>query len=396
VNPTDDPVIPDDLRDLLRSGSADLPVAPAEIRTVERRARQRRHRRRSLLAGGAAVVVLLAGAAVAQVGRAEPEHQTVIATNPPTPAADSVPQPLLLRGTPEGTALVAGASWKPGGTLLSVTSSGSTVWWRTSGEWYPVGAYELADGRRFGVATTESTGLGIPPKARLEQIGTDGSPLGSRAIPLAMPDGAFSASIRSIGVTGDEVILQRNVSRQVPIDPVSFKVATTTSYAALDVDSGAERPLFDTDEAAYAFTPATAAADVVVQAPDTRCELVVSTLDGDDPRTVPGACRKQPEGLSGYAQPVAVSPDGRYVAVVWSGIDKAARSTALLDVIDLDDGTPIVSKVLPPDGVQGLAWTGTRHVTIALDQGQPAIEIDEDGVTVRSVPWDATAGSPGD
>lgn len=396
MNTIDDPVIPDDLSHLLRAGTEGLDVTPAPLGSVERRARQRRRRRHSLIAGGAAALVLLAGLAVAQVGRSEPDQQTVIATSPPA-EPDSVPQPLLLRKAAEASGLPTGPDEDRGGTLVTVTADGATEWWSTTGEWLPAGAFELADGRRFGLATTNSTGLGLAPKARLDEIGDGGRSLSSKTIPLGVPWGSFSASIRAIGVTGNEVVLQREVSRQEPIDDGSFKVLTTTTYAAVDVDSGTERPLGEADvkESTYSGPTSAAADDVMVRTAAARCELTVSRLTGREARTVAGGCPRQDGGAVGTVTDIAVSPDGRYAAVLSRGFQAGSPAQGF-EVIDLDDGSSVVGDMTTEGDFQGIAWTGVHVVTIAVDPSQDPIERDEDGVTIRSVPYDRVTGAPGD
>lgn len=395
MNAIDDPVIPEDLADLLRTASRDLAVAPAALRSVERRARQRRRRRRSAAAGGAAAIVLAAGLVIALVDRPDTEGRTVLATAPPTTQATqpaSVPQPLLVRRDPTASEVPPGTPEdERGGVLESVTATGSTTWWVTSGEWHPVGAYVLADGRRFGIAATMSTGLGIPPKARLDEIGARATTLSSRPLELDVPWGSFEASIRPIGATGNEIIVQRDTKHPRPLANGGFEVLTDTAYSAVDVDSGAERPLFAVEGQQYASA---AAGDVLVRTPDGGCQLAASTLTGRDARMLRGACTETAQGTGGRAYRVALSPDGRYAAVLWSGIPRTAGPSAdLLDVVDLEDGSSLGTEVLTIGSIRNLTWTGVRALTALTRSWQEPISMDAGPVTVRSIVRDAAPGT---
>ncbi|HWJ64444.1 MAG TPA: hypothetical protein VNS19_20905 [Acidimicrobiales bacterium] len=388
MNAIDDPAVPDDLRDLLRAGSADLTVSPAALGSVQRRVRQRRRRRRALVASGAAAVVLLAGLAVAQVGRPAPGHERVLATSPPATDPSSVPQPLLVRREWKASEVPAGTDPNDRGwTLDSLTPAGTSRWWGATSGWHPVGGYELADGRRFGVAATMPTGLGVAPKARLDEISADATTVSSRPLPLEVPWGSFDASIRPIGATGDEIVLQRDVKRSEPIDDVFFKVAITTTYTAIDVDSGVERPLFEVDGTPGSGIPAAsaAAADVVVRAEDDGCGIVVSSLTGDDPRRIAGSCPQRPVGMSGFGIQVTVSPDGRRAAVVWTGTSAGGLGVSLFEVIDLERGESIGTAKVESASLGDQSWTGVRQLSIAVGPDREPIEIDAGDVAVRSI-----------
>ncbi len=210
MNTIDDPTVPDDLGDLLRSATNRLDVAPASLAAVHRRAQQRRRRRHGRRAGIAAAVLLVAGVAVDQV-RGTGQEETVIATVPRA-VEGSVPQPLLIPHTYQVDELPAGTDPSTaGGALDDVTASGAASWWTTEGIWYPTSAFVLADGRRFGIAVTNPVQPGTPTEARLDQIGNDGRTVWSRALPLPAPEGSWESirTIRAIGAIGNELIVQR-------------------------------------------------------------------------------------------------------------------------------------------------------------------------------------------
>lgn len=393
----DDPTIPDDLSELLRSAAADQRVSPAPLHAVERRARHRRRRRRGALACSASAVVLLTALALVQTTGHGGTEQVVTATAPPA-SGGSVAQPVLvprIRATsdlPEGVDPEA-----PGGILDSITASGGETWWATDGIWYPSSASVLADGRRFGIAATIAAArtddryLG----ARLDRIGPDGATSSSRTIPMEVPDGQHGW-IRSIGATGTTLIVQRGIQKAPEIfdqdAPGGMAIEESTSFSALDVDTGAERPIADVEGSPLAA----AAGDVLAYGLGTGCAIVVVPLDGGDPRTIEGTCDGPVEGLEGQALRLAVSPDGRYAAVIWNTVQLTGDPIEALEIIDLRRSRVVHHQALGAETrISGLAWTAEHGLTVAMEPRGEPITIDGGGVTVRTITWNTLAASAG-
>ncbi|MGN6695376.1 MAG: hypothetical protein ACTHN0_14465, partial [Aquihabitans sp.] len=358
MNAIDDPTIPDDLGALLRTASADLAVSPAELGSVQRRARQRRRRRHALVASGAAVVLVLAGlVAVAAATSGDGEQRVITATDPPRPEG-SVAQPVLVSPQRLVSELPAGVDPdQAGGILDAVTTSGATLWWQAEDGWFPSGGFVFPDGRRFGVANNQPLRAEEPAKARIDEIGADGAVVSSRAIQLDPPSG-YRASAGAIGATGSELIVARSFRSEPDYDHPNADggspIYERTTFSAIDVETGAERPLLHLDSS----VAAAAAGDVLVYAPGTDCTLEVSTIEGGDHRTHDGGCNGEIEGMGGLASGIALSPDGRYAAVTWMTISTSGPGTETLTVVDLDGGGVLYSNGMTSGSINGMAWTG--------------------------------------
>lgn len=397
MSAVDDPTIPEELGDLLRIAAAHQEVSPAPLQAVERRVHVRRRRRRGTIGCGAAAIVLLAALATAQV--TGDDSQQVVTATEPAAIEGSAPQPVLVPRLRLASQLPAGVDPEAaGGILDSITATDTTAWWTTEGIWYPTSASVLADGRRFGlavtsaVARTEDQYLG----ARLDRIGDDGRTASSQTVSMDVPDGEHGW-IRSIGATGNEVILQRGLQKVPEVfdqeAPGGMVIEESTRFSALDVDTGAERPIADVEGSPQA----SAAGDVLVYGPGTDCTLAVVPLDGGDTRTLGGTCEGQVDGLSGLVLRVAVSPDGRYAGVVWNSIHPIGDPIQTLEVIDLQAGRTVQHQNLSAQAlVNAMAWTSEHGLTVAMEpQGEP-ITLDGGGVTVRTIAWSSLTPVSGD
>jgi hypothetical protein len=391
----DDPTIPDDLGALLRAGSEDLDVTPAELHAVERRARQRRRRRHGMVATSAAVVLVLAGlAAVATATSGDGEQRVITATNPPRPEG-SVAQPVLVSRQRMVSELPAGVDPdQAGGILDAVTTSGATLWWQAEDGWFPSGGFVFPDGRRFGVANSQTLRADEPTKARIDEIGADGASVSSRDISLDPPSG-YRAGARAIGATGTELIVERSSRSEPDYDHPSadggFPIYEQSTFSAINVDTGAERPLLHFDSS----VAAAAAGDVLVYAPGTDCTLEVSTIEGGDHRTHDGGCNGEIEGMGGLANSIALSPDGRYAAVTWMTISTSGPGTETLTVVDLDAGGVLYSNGMTSGSINAMAWTGARALTVSMEPEATPVDGDIAGVSIRTIVYDTIPGPLG-
>jgi len=385
----DDPVIPDDLSDLLRTGSKHLEVSPAALRSVEHRARRRRHRRHALAASGAsgaAVLLLLASLAAVHLASRD-EGQTVTATDPDTSAVGSVPQPLLIPG---GYRLPVDASdgLVEGVDLDHLTNAGRSLWWETGKGRQPVGAAVLADGRRFGISMAGDV-VRHDLTASLDEIGAGGQTESSRPLDTSTADGA-SVTRSLIGASGTEVVLQRTADRPVPDQP-GTRVVTASEIVALDVDSGTERVLA-TDTGTGV---ASAAGGQLAFSGSTDCTIRVLPLDGNGAdRRLAGGCPEGIHGLTGLAQRLAVSPDGRWAAVVWTMIHNEGEPNRAISIIDLDDGhLDQVLQLGPKESADALAWTGDDAVTLAIGGSETDATYRGGRVRIALIGYDLPGGN---
>jgi hypothetical protein len=265
----------------------------------------------------------------------------------------SVPQPLLARVVRSGA----------GGYVLDeLTPSGPRAWWTHTGDGQPTHGVVLADGRRFGLVVDEARVDGVAPGATLVELDPSGREVGSRG--LALEAGERSASISLVGAVGDEVVLERSLEALgEPSDDGSRPILTSTTVSALDVDTGIERKLVGDEQRGLS----SAAGGALVRAAGVDCTLSVQGTDGpSEPRTLVGGCAGEVEGLAGMAFAIDVSPDGRYVAVVWGTLRTTGPTEARFEVLDLRSGEVVVAADLQGGFSAPLAWTGLREVSVAV------------------------------
>lgn len=384
----DDPVIPNDISALVRRASRGLDVAPAALPAVQQRARQRRRRRQGLVAGGAAAVMLLGALVVAQVVTGSDDSQRIITATTGSPElTGTVPQPLLLwGGTP------ASPNWddegeRPDGSWLDeITPAGARHWWRSDPGREAVQGVVLPDGRRFGLSLDQGRREDEASAYSLDEIGRDGRTASSTDLVAAEPDPDASLEFSIVGTSGSEVILERRTDTvHEPTADGGYTFQVESRLVARDVDTGAERVLHEST----GTTTAAAAGDRLVIAPGTDCDLQVGSLaGGGDLRTLEGGCPPGVDDLTGLADSLAVSPDGRYAAVVWRMVRLAGPGESMLAVIDLDSGALVGSADLSDRWpATKIGFTGDRQLTMAIDPDAPELPAVIGGIDVVSAPY---------
>lgn len=390
---TDDPASSDDVEALLRRATSGLDISPAPLRTVERRARQRRHRRHGVLAAGATVLVLLAGVAVVDLTGDDGSEHVVSATQPEPQAGASAPQPLLVPGGPSLRVIEGNAEpTQVRRRLDELTPSGPTRWWTAEPEWLQVGGVELADGRRFGLANRFADGEPFGQYV-LDEIGPEHTSVGSVPITVDAP-GAWNVELGIVGAVGSDVVFVQTSTftpelANDPQTPASTPRSTAQTVFTYDVDTGARRTVSEDGGGGLASS----AGGILARSIGADCTITVQPLsETGEPRELHGGCPAGFEGLAGLAIELEVSPDGRYVAVLWSMIRPTGLPDSRLDVLDAQTGTRVYEVETEEWPVASLAWTGERTLTAAVDPGTASAPRGGDPVTVETLEWEGVGG----